>query len=335
MKTPAISIITIVYNGMPYLKECVESVLAQSVQEWELLISDDGSKDGSRNYLDSLPDDPRIRIFKQEKNLGIFGNLNFLFQMATAPLCQILCQDDYFSSQASLQTILGYWRTASQHLGFVRFNHRFEKTRNLVSYEKRVVPAVIKRGEADIWFYIFGNIPGNLSNVSLRTSVVERCGWFDQSLPFAGDFEFWSRAARKVDMGTENALVVQVRNHAGQASHYLNYNGELIAQKVRVINEIYNQAMQKFPRRFTLKILGTFNYDSLERDMALKSLFKGNRNYMSELNANAKFARYTFSSLGRWLLYLLSAGGRIGRVLVSKYLLEKEVMRKINQTVGT
>ncbi|WP_083596579.1 glycosyltransferase family 2 protein [Cnuella takakiae] len=56
---PTISIITIVYNGMPYLEDCIESILKQEISTWELLISDDGSTDGSRAYLRSI-NDPRI-----------------------------------------------------------------------------------------------------------------------------------------------------------------------------------------------------------------------------------------------------------------------------------
>ena len=72
---PTISILTPVWNGLPYIKECVDSVFAQEFQDWELIISDNGSTDGTRDYLDTLKDQ-RVRIFKQEKNLGIDGNLN-------------------------------------------------------------------------------------------------------------------------------------------------------------------------------------------------------------------------------------------------------------------
>src|SRR5208282_2137762 len=104
----AVSIITPVWNGLPFLKACVESVQAQRFEDWELLISDDGSTDGSREWLANLPD-PRIRIFEQSRNLGIFGNLNFLFDRAIAPVSQILCQDDYFADSRSLDKLDRLW----------------------------------------------------------------------------------------------------------------------------------------------------------------------------------------------------------------------------------
>ena len=48
---PAISIITPVWNGLPYIKECVESVIAQDFQDWELIIGDNASEDGTSEYL--------------------------------------------------------------------------------------------------------------------------------------------------------------------------------------------------------------------------------------------------------------------------------------------
>ena len=80
---PRISVLMPVYKGIPYIPEAVESVLAQDEQDWELVISDNGSTDSTRDYLSTLQD-PRIRVHLQQANLGIFGNLNFLLAQAQA-----------------------------------------------------------------------------------------------------------------------------------------------------------------------------------------------------------------------------------------------------------
>src|ERR1700721_3744539 len=105
MTNPAISIITPVWNGLPFLTACVESVLMQDFKNWEMLISDDGSTDGSRDYLKTL-DDPRIKVHFQTENQGIFENLNSIFRRANAPISKILCQDDYFTGPYSLSTLI-------------------------------------------------------------------------------------------------------------------------------------------------------------------------------------------------------------------------------------
>ena len=63
---PAVSIVLPVYNGEKYLVSAIESVLAQSFEDWELLIIDDGSSDRSPSICDKYAEkDPRIKVFHQ------------------------------------------------------------------------------------------------------------------------------------------------------------------------------------------------------------------------------------------------------------------------------
>ena len=61
-----------IYNGKPYLERAIASVLAQDV-DLELIISDDRSSDGSLEVAESFAD-ARIRILRNDRNQGIFGN---------------------------------------------------------------------------------------------------------------------------------------------------------------------------------------------------------------------------------------------------------------------
>ncbi len=60
-----VSVLMTVYNGMPYLAKSVESVLNQTLKDFDFIIVDDGSTDGTADYLASL-DDPRIKVIRQE-----------------------------------------------------------------------------------------------------------------------------------------------------------------------------------------------------------------------------------------------------------------------------
>jgi glycosyltransferase involved in cell wall biosynthesis len=323
MNKPAISIITIVYNGLPFLKEAVGSVLKQEFEDWELLISDDGSTDGSREFLDSLTD-TRITVFKQEKNLGIFDNLNFLFDKAKAPLSQILCQDDYFISTGSLGYIIRYWEKAAPGTGFVRFNHNFPNGKQLLGYQDKIIPPVIKANESATWLYTFGNIPGNLSNVSVRTALITQQGGFNQALPYAGDFEFWCRLAAKVDLGIDRQNVIYIRRHPGVASNFLNRKGELLVQMGQIISSLYNSLVLQYPEaNKVLKIHGTLNYDVLPRDTAVKRYFKGDKTYLERLNNVSDHSPFAVKSFGRWVLFIITAGGRIGRGFIARKMMRQ------------
>lgn len=71
--TPRVTVLLAVYNGGAYLGEAVGSVLAQTYGDFELLLVDDASTDGA---IEALPDDPRIRVLRNEHNIGQIPSLN-------------------------------------------------------------------------------------------------------------------------------------------------------------------------------------------------------------------------------------------------------------------
>ena len=68
MKKGLVSIITPVYNGEDFLDRCIKSVLAQTYQNWELLLIDDGSVDDSTRIIEAYLADDRIKLLKNESN---------------------------------------------------------------------------------------------------------------------------------------------------------------------------------------------------------------------------------------------------------------------------
>ena len=88
-----IAVVLPVYNGMKYLRESVQSVLTQSLQDFDFLICDDHSTDGSWEYLQQLQD-ARIQLFRNEANRGLFPTLNFLSRKAERDIIKLWSQDD-------------------------------------------------------------------------------------------------------------------------------------------------------------------------------------------------------------------------------------------------
>lgn len=97
--SPNVSIITIVYNHERYIGPCVESVLAQTYSNWEQIILDDGSTDGTSEVVTRFRDS-RIRYFRQD-NSGIEAlahTYNRALQLSQAPIIAILEGDDLWAS---------------------------------------------------------------------------------------------------------------------------------------------------------------------------------------------------------------------------------------------
>lgn len=89
---PKVSVLMTVYNGMPFLPPAVESVLGQTFQDFDFVIVNDGSTDGTADYLASL-DDPRIRVITQE-NGGTAAAANHGLQHCHGQLLARMDADD-------------------------------------------------------------------------------------------------------------------------------------------------------------------------------------------------------------------------------------------------
>ena len=73
--TPRVTVLLAVYNGEPYVRSAVASVLAQTYRDFEFLIVDDASTDGTVATIESFGDD-RIRLLRNETNIGQVPSLN-------------------------------------------------------------------------------------------------------------------------------------------------------------------------------------------------------------------------------------------------------------------
>lgn len=92
---PAVSVLLSVRNGMPYLPLTVESLLRQTHRDFELVVVDNLSSDGSRDYIEQqAAADPRIRYFPNERDLGHSGGLNRGLSLCRAPWVARIDADD-------------------------------------------------------------------------------------------------------------------------------------------------------------------------------------------------------------------------------------------------
>jgi glycosyltransferase involved in cell wall biosynthesis len=102
--TPLFTVFLPSYNGGAFLREAVGSVLAQTFCAWELIILDDGSTDGSVEWLQSL-DEPRLRVL-ESAHIGIVENWRRSLQIDKAVWMTFLGQDDVFDANF-LETVAG------------------------------------------------------------------------------------------------------------------------------------------------------------------------------------------------------------------------------------
>ena len=92
---PRFSVIIPLYNKAPYVRKTVESVLRQTFDDYELVIIDNGSNDGSSEIVASFTD-PRIRIVRLEENVGVSNARNKGVSLSSSPYITFLDADDWW-----------------------------------------------------------------------------------------------------------------------------------------------------------------------------------------------------------------------------------------------
>ena len=187
------------------------------------------------------------------------------------------------------------------------------------------MPTLIEPHCSDLVFFVFGCIAGNLSNISVRTSLIADIGWFDQRLPYTGDYQFWSRAGRRVAFLLEASNLTFVRQHAGQATFHLNRRGELVAQLYAVVGDLFERLKDRTPQAL-LRIHSTMQFDAFQRSVAVRKwLATGDGRYLSQVNAAGARQAVFLSATWRWVVFGLSGGGRWGCSITAHKLLAQQI----------
>ncbi len=92
---PRVSICLPAYNGAKYIAEAIESILAQTYEDFELLVADDRSSDATPDILERFgKQDRRIKAWTNDSNLGHYGNYNACIEKAAGTYIKPFAQDD-------------------------------------------------------------------------------------------------------------------------------------------------------------------------------------------------------------------------------------------------
>ena len=318
-----VTVVMPVYNGAKFLTASIPSVLAQSLEAFEFIIIDDCSKDSSRELLEDWANkDCRIRLYFNEVNRGIFSTLNRLVDLSDSDLIKIFCQDDVMMPDCLMRQVdfmekypeLGFSRClGTQELDEMSGGKTDKR------YESQL-PEVIYPEASALAFFTFGNIPGNLTNLICRKSALVVSGLFNQSYPYAGDFEMWVRMSKEFPFGIQREALVYVHSHSAQGSVTLNKHNELIAQ----LNSILEGLYERIPLglKAVAKRHGSINYVVQQVSWTIKRLLEGKWGAVREFWSVRTYA-YPWPVCV--LLYFITGGRRWGYRTTTCYLLAKVI----------
>ncbi len=149
---PQISVLMPTYDHAAFIQRAIDSLLAQTLTEWELVIVDDGSPDGTSDVVAPYLDDPRITYHRLPDNRGLGSALNYALEQARASLIAYLPSDDvyYAGHLASLAGLLV--EHAGAALAYSGVCHHYNRSASgpIEGYSLQLVQ-VLHRRTADLW----------------------------------------------------------------------------------------------------------------------------------------------------------------------------------------
>lgn len=214
-----ISIVLPVYNGLRYLDSSIASILNQTAQNYEVLICDDASTDGSLSYLKNIESQNfNVKILYNEKNQGLFKTLNKLIKACQAPLIHLWAQDDIMMPNCLEECIDFHNLYPDVTMSYHGVEYMDENGRINLSEKIDGTPSIIDTRLYARLSSKWGCLPGNISNVTLKTSSVNAVGLFNDQMTLSADFDLWTKLAAIGNIGRIARKLSYLRLHAAQLS---------------------------------------------------------------------------------------------------------------------
>jgi glycosyltransferase involved in cell wall biosynthesis len=211
---PLVSVLMSVRNGMPYVRETIDSILAQTFQDWEFVINDNASNDGTVEYIESRArEDARIRFYPSARNLGCAGGFNRAFAHSSGRWVAIIDGDD-----RALPNRL------ERQLAFVASHPDIKVASCLAHYidqEGRRVGKTAHNLTSPEAFrrYMETNEAIGILNPGAfidRDAFVEAGGYRDEFFP-AEDIDLWARISERGMILVQPERLMEYRVHAGSS----------------------------------------------------------------------------------------------------------------------
>lgn len=204
---PQVSVIIPVFNGAAYLAEAMNSILAQTLPDWELIVIDDGSSDASASIAQAYTD-PRIRLLKNPRNLGLPLTRNRGLDEARGKYVAFLDSDD-----------IALPRRLRRQIDFLEMNPGIAAvgaSAQPINAQGQVIgsdwrcPGTAQYCKARL---LFGSY-FNTSTFTARSTIFQE-NRFDPAIALAEDFDLYNRLCERHCLVNLPQTLIQCRIHGG------------------------------------------------------------------------------------------------------------------------
>lgn len=206
-----ISVMIPVYNRESLIQSTLDCILAQSYCDFDITVVDDASIDNTVRVVENYGADERIRLIRNEENLGLTRNWNRCLELAKGPLVQIMQSDDLMD--------MDYLERANRifeenpDVGFLSANCRYIDGRGKVIGTYPDKPDCMYRaGDEAVTAILTIGFP-HVSSIIMQKSVLEKIGKFNEGIWHGPDVEFDARMASRFSYYIIGKVCTSFRRH--------------------------------------------------------------------------------------------------------------------------
>jgi glycosyltransferase involved in cell wall biosynthesis len=251
LPAPEVSVIVPNYNHLQFLPKRIDSILKQTFRDFEVILLDDCSTDGSRSILSSFAADPRVRIEFNTVNSGSsFKQWNKGVRLARGKYVWIAESDDYADERLLERLVAAVESDPKVAFAYcLSWGIRADGTADgfadrylgHLSHGRWRADFVVDGREECETYFVRTNVVPNASAVVFRRAVYESVGGADESLRMCGDWKLWAAMALTGKVAYIGKPLNFFRFHGASVRTRSERDGRNVVEYLRVIRWILSQ----------------------------------------------------------------------------------------------
>jgi glycosyltransferase involved in cell wall biosynthesis len=211
---PKVTVLMSVYNGEKYLRQAVDSILHQTFTDFEFIVIDDGSTDGTKAILDSYTD-PRIVRLTNETNIGLTASLNRGLKIARGTYIARMDADDIGLPQRLRRQV----QFLDSHPDIDVLGTNIEVIDDWGRPHPRSAAGSWPTQPGMVRWLLFFRCSIMHPTVMVRRAVYERLNGYNPQFLQAQDYELWLRASLDTGITNMPEVLVKLRAHPANVTH--------------------------------------------------------------------------------------------------------------------
>lgn len=214
MDRPYVSLVMAAYNGLPYIEAALTGIRRQTYTEFEAIIVDDASTDGTWDQLQAASaNDERFSLIRNERNLGVANSRNLAIERARGAL--IACHDADDISRPERLARQVEFLSAHPEVGFLATHPEYIDAQGNPIPENTLYPTDNESLQHQL-------LVANCfcaGSVMIRHSLLAQTGLYHQDLAPSEDYDLWLRLAELTQLAILPVRLYQYRQHTASASN--------------------------------------------------------------------------------------------------------------------